>query len=87
MPRFEDVESDMLILKELILTGNSSLGNIKFVDFRDKRDNYVIESDNIYTLIVLTSNYSGKIDSIIIDPPLKRSQNSVFNAQKENQLN
>lgn len=39
------------------------------IQMRDKRDNYVIESDNIYTLMSLTANYSGKIDSIIIDPP------------------
>ena len=39
------------------------------IQIRDKRDNYVIESDNIFTLMSLVANYTGKIDSIIIDPP------------------
>ncbi len=36
---------------------------------RETRDNYVIESDNIYTLKSMINAYSNKIDSILIDPP------------------
>ena len=36
---------------------------------REKRDNYIFESDNIYTLRSMQKAYKGKIDSILIDPP------------------
>lgn len=36
---------------------------------RSRRSNYLIESDNIYTLKSMGTRYTGKIDSILIDPP------------------
>ena len=36
---------------------------------RDDKSNYIIESDNLYTLQSMNSNYKNKIDLIIIDPP------------------
>ena len=62
-------------LKNVSISKNTKIDNNAFsncspnIQIRDKRDNYVIESDNIYTLISLTNNYTGRIDSIVIDPP------------------
>lgn len=36
---------------------------------RHKPENYLIESDNTYTLSSMSKFYKGKIDSILIDPP------------------
>lgn len=36
---------------------------------RESRTNYVIESENLNTLISMKKAYKGKIDSILIDPP------------------
>ena len=36
---------------------------------RSFNSNYIIESDNIYTLRSMQKAYKGKIDSILIDPP------------------
>ncbi len=36
---------------------------------RKERTNYLLESENLYTLKSLKQNYEGKIDSILIDPP------------------
>ena len=52
--RFEDVESDMPILQELILTGNSSLDDIKFVDVVLVRVPFVFEDDIEKTKEALT---------------------------------
>lgn len=62
-------------LEHISISKNTKIDNNAFsncstkIQIRDRRDNYVIESDNIYALMALTTNYSGKIDSIIIDPP------------------
>ena len=62
-------------LEHISVSKNTKIDNNAFsncstkIQIRDRRDNYVIESDNIYTLMALTANYGGKIDSIIIDPP------------------
>ncbi len=39
------------------------------IEIRQERENYLIESENLYTLQALKENYKGKIDSILIDPP------------------
>ena len=36
---------------------------------RSKRGNYVVESDNIFTLTSMQKAYKGLIDAILIDPP------------------
>lgn len=36
---------------------------------RSERSNYIIQSDNLFTLESLKRSYSGKIKSIVIDPP------------------
>ena len=43
--RYEDVEKDMPILQEIIVTGNSSLDDIKFVDIALIRVPFVFEDD------------------------------------------
>ncbi len=53
--RYEDVESDMPIFQELILTGNSSLDDIKFVDVVLVRVPFVFEEDIDKTKEMLTS--------------------------------
>ena len=52
--RFEDIESDMPILQELIHTGNSSLDDIKFVDVVLVRVPFVFEDDIEKTKEALT---------------------------------
>ena len=39
------------------------------VIIRKERTNYLIESENLFSLHSLNQNYKGKIDSILIDPP------------------
>jgi len=57
------------INKETIIDNNAlSNCNAKLVR-RRKKENYIIESDNIFTLKSMVKNYGGKIDSILIDPP------------------
>lgn len=62
-------------LKRISISKNTKIDNNAFsncspkIEIREKRENYVIESDNIFTLMSLTANYTGKIDSILIDPP------------------
>ena len=36
---------------------------------RKTPENYLIESDNIYTLAAMQKHYRGMIDAILIDPP------------------
>ncbi len=62
-------------LRRVSISKNTKIDNNAFsnccpkVEIRNNRDNYVIESDNIFTLRSLIGNYKGSIDSIIIDPP------------------
>ena len=62
-------------LKNISISHKTKVDNNAFsncstsVQIREANDNYVIESDNIYSLMSMVANYSGKIDSIIIDPP------------------
>ena len=62
-------------LKTISISPKTKVDNNAFsncnptIEIRKKRHNYVIESDNIFTLMSMTANYSGKIDSITIDPP------------------
>ena len=62
-------------LKTISVSSKTKIDNNAFsncnpsIKIREHRDNYVIESDNLFTLMSMTANYSGKIDSIVIDPP------------------
>ena len=60
---------EVSVYKECVIDKNALLNSPAAFDFRDKRTNYVIESDNLYTLKTLKAGYAGKIKSILIDPP------------------
>jgi len=53
-----------------VIVDNNALSNSKAeLIVRKEGSNYVIESDNIYTLKAMAKEYKEKIDSIVIDPP------------------
>ena len=62
-------------LKEVSIHENTIVDNNAFSNCpaklvkRKKNTNYVIESDNLYSLKSMQKAYSGLIDSILIDPP------------------
>ncbi len=62
-------------LKEISVNSKAIIDNNAFSNCdvaivkRDELSNYIIESDNIYTLKSLKKKFKGKIDSILIDPP------------------
>ena len=62
-------------LKSVSISSLTTIDNNAFancepnISIREQKDNYVIESDNLFTLMSLSVNYRGKIDSIVIDPP------------------
>ena len=57
------------IKRGTIIDNNALLNSPAVVEERKERENYLIESDNIFTLNSIQKNYRGKIDSILIDPP------------------
>lgn len=60
---------ELSVYKECFIDNNATLNsNVKLV-IREELSNYVIESDNLYTLKSMTKSYKGKIKSILIDPP------------------
>ena len=62
-------------LKKISISSHTKVDNNAFsnchplINIRNQLDNYVIESDNLYTLMSLLACYREKIDAIIIDPP------------------
>lgn len=62
-------------LKEVSVKKGTVLDNNAFSNCpaklieRTERTDYLVESDNIYTLCTLQKAYKGKIDAILIDPP------------------
>ena len=62
-------------LKNISISHKTKVDNNAFsncnplIEIRKNLDNCVIESDNLFTLMSMAANYSGRIDSIIIDPP------------------
>lgn len=60
---------EVSVFKDCFIDKNAFLNSPAKLVTRDTRSNYVIESDNLYTLQTLKSGYSGKIKSILIDPP------------------
>lgn len=49
---------------------NNAFSNIDpIITIRKYPDNYLVESDNIYTLSAMQRHYRGLIDAILIDPP------------------
>lgn len=60
---------ELSIYKECITGNNVILNSPTIINRRDELSNYVIESDNLYTLKSMENFYKGKIKSILIDPP------------------
>lgn len=58
------ISKDCIVDKNVLMNSNAASFEI-----REERENYVIESDNKYTLESLAKSYQGKIKSILIDPP------------------
>lgn len=57
-------------INENTILDNNVLSNCPAeIETRHEKANYLIESDNIFTLESMQKSYKGKIDSILIDPP------------------
>ena len=57
------------VFKGTIVDNNAFSNCPAKLEVRNERTNYVIESENLYTLKSMQKAYKGKIDSILIDPP------------------
>ncbi len=57
------------VSKDAFIDKNILQNTDAILTIRDDKSNYIIESDNLYTLQSMNSNYKNKIDLIIIDPP------------------
>lgn len=57
------------VYKECYLDNNILLNTNADLEVRETRSNYVIESDNLYTLNSMINGYQNKIESIVINPP------------------
>lgn len=60
---------EVSVYKECFIDNNATLNSPTKINRREELSNYVIESDNLYTLESMTKSYKGKIKSILIDPP------------------
>lgn len=60
---------EVSVYKQTIVDNNAFSNCPAKLIKRNKRTNYVIESDNIHTLKSMQKSYKGLIDSILIDPP------------------
>lgn len=60
---------ELSVYKNCFIDNNATLNSNVNLIIREKLSNYVIESDNLYTLKSMTNSYKGKIKSILIDPP------------------
>lgn len=57
------------IYKDTFLDKNPLENTKAFLEVRKSRANYIIESDNLYSLKGIQDSLNGKVDSILIDPP------------------
>lgn len=57
------------IHKDCFIDNNATLNSPITLEKRSNFSNYVIESENFYTLKSMQKNYTEKIKSILIDPP------------------
>lgn len=60
---------EISVYKECFIDSNATLNSPVNIIKREKLSNYVIESDNLFTLNSMIKSYKGKIKSILIDPP------------------
>lgn len=61
--------SEVSVYKDTIIDNNAFSNTPAKLNRRDHLSNYVIESDNIFTLQSMQKAYKHRIDSILIDPP------------------
>lgn len=57
------------VFKGTIIDNNAFSNCPAELEERRERSNYIIESENLYTLKSMEKAYKGKIDAILIDPP------------------
>ena len=60
---------ELSVYKDCFIDNNAILNSPVKINVRQELSNYVIESDNLYTLKSMKKAYVGKIKSILIDPP------------------
>ena len=60
---------EISVYKDCFIDNNATLNSQVMINKREELSNYVIESDNIFTLKSMVKSYKGKIKSILIDPP------------------
>ena len=60
---------EISVYKDCFIDNNATLNSNVNINIREELSNYVVESDNLYTLKSMTKSYRGKIKSILIDPP------------------
>ena len=61
--------TEVSVYKDAVVDNNAFSNSPAILIKRDHRTNYVIESDNIFTLKSMQKAYKNRIDSILIDPP------------------
>ena len=61
--------NEISIGKDTIIDNNAFSNASPNVILREQRSNYLVESDNLYTLSAMAKAYKNKIDAILIDPP------------------
>lgn len=73
------------VYKSCYLDNNVILNSPTQIIKRDEFSNYVIESDNLYTLSSMLNAYKNKIKSILIDPPYNSNIDYIgYNDKYEN---
>lgn len=60
---------EVSVYKDCVIDNNATLNSHVNIIRRENLSNYVIESDNLFTLKSMTKSYKSKIKSILIDPP------------------
>lgn len=61
--------NEISVGKDTIIDNNAFSNASPKIKVRETPENYLIESDNIYTLAAMQKHYRGMIDAILIDPP------------------
>lgn len=64
----ENLES-VSVSKKTFIDRNAFSNSPVNLEVRPENENYLIESENLFTLKSLSKSYKGKVDSILIDPP------------------
>ena len=60
---------ELSVFKDCFIDNNATLNSPVKINKREELSNYVIESDNLFTLKSMNRFYKGMIKSILIDPP------------------